>query len=100
MTGRNRLALLPNVPTVAETLPGFESSLAYGLLVPEGTPRSIVATINRDVSRVLQSASFGAQLKNEGITVEGGTPEQFANFLTREHERWSELVRHLNLKLD
>ncbi len=100
VTGRKRLALLPNIPTVAETLPGFESSLAYGLLVPDGTPAPIVATINRDVNRVLQSAEYGAQLKNEGTTVEGGTPEQFADFLTQERERWSELVKRLNLKLD
>ena len=100
VTGRRRLALLPDVPTVSETLPGFESSLAYGLLVPEGTPAPIVAALNRDVNRVLRSPEYVAQLKGEGTTVEGGTPAQFAGFLAHEHARWSELVKRLNLKLD
>ncbi|MDR6860916.1 tripartite tricarboxylate transporter substrate binding protein [Variovorax guangxiensis] len=100
VTGRNRLALLPNIPTVAETLPGFESSLAYGLLAPDGTPMPVVAAINSAVNRVLQSADYSTQVRNEGATVEGGTPEQFGEFLAKEHARWRELVKRLNLKLD
>lgn len=100
VTGRQRLALLPGVPTVAETLPGFESSLAYGLLVPQGTSPAVVAAINRDVNKVLRGADYEAKMKAEGATIEGGSPEQFAAFLTRERERWSAIVKRLDLRLD
>jgi tripartite-type tricarboxylate transporter receptor subunit TctC len=100
VTGGKRLAVLPDLPTVAETLPGFESSLSYGLLVPEGTPAPIVAAINRDVNRVIRTPEYADKMKGEGASVEGGSPEQFAQFLSREHARWGGLVKRLNLQLD
>ncbi len=100
LSGLSRQPLLPGVATVSETLPGFESSLAYGLLVPDGTPEAVVLAINRDVNKVLRSSEYAVRVAGEGISIEGGSPEQFAEFLAREHSKWSDLVKRLNLRLD
>lgn len=100
VTSPRRLGVLPELPTVGETLPGFSSTLAYGLLVPAATPGTVVAALNKDVNAVLAEPGFANRLASEGTNIDGGSPEQFANFLRRERESWSSLLRQLDLKLD
>lgn len=95
-----RVSVLPDVPAISETLPGFSSSLTYGLLVPSDTPKDTVMALNRDVNKVLKDSKYVARMAAEGATIQGGTPEQFADFLARERAQWEPLAKRLNLKLD
>jgi tripartite-type tricarboxylate transporter receptor subunit TctC len=100
VTGKNRLPALPEVPTMTETLSGFESVLGYGILVPAKTSRSLVAALNRDINKVLASPAYAKEMDNRAIALAGGTPEQFRSWLAAERAKWGELIRGLNLRLD
>jgi len=95
-----RLASMPDLPTVKETLPGFESTLAYGLLVPKGTPAAIVSQINQSVNKVLFDPALSLGFTGEGATIEGGSPEKFTEFLASENKKWGQILAQLKLKLD
>lgn len=96
-----RVAVLPDVPTAAESgLPGLESSAGTGLLAPAGTPRDIVARLHADTVKVLTQTDTREKLVAQGQIVVGGTPEQFAAVIQEETERWGKVVKAANVKLD
>lgn len=83
---------LPEVPTVAERgFPGFEAGSWFGFFAPRGTPNGIVTLLNRAVNEALPSLE--AQLVREGADPIGGSPEQFAQFIQKEYEKWRLVVR-------
>jgi tripartite-type tricarboxylate transporter receptor subunit TctC len=96
VTSEQRLAGLPELPTVAETLPGFEVTLAYGLAAPAGTPSELIARINADCAAVIREASFMERAARDGATVHGGSAAEFADFLASERRKWGEVARRLN----
>ena len=99
ITSLNRLPALPDLPTMSESgFNGFEATLAYGLLVPAGTPPAFVAAINRDANKVLQDAAYRKEMQDQGLDLQGGTPEQFKTFLLNERRKWGELLNRLNIK--
>jgi tripartite-type tricarboxylate transporter receptor subunit TctC len=75
--GAKRSPALPNVPTIAETIPGFESTSWQGLFVPAGTPRDVVMTIQRETAKALKLPDVVARLKTGGNEGVGSTPEEF-----------------------
>ena len=97
----SRLPTLPDLPTMSESgLNGFEATLAYGLLVPTGTPQAVVAALNRDANKVLQDPLYKKQMQDQGIFLQGGTPEQFKTFLATERAKWGELLKRLNIRAE
>ena len=85
---------LPDVPTVADSgFPGFEAGSWFGYFGPKGTPPEVVATLNRAVNEIIATPATEAQLIKEGADPAGGTPQQFADFVLREHEKWKVVVR-------
>jgi len=100
VTSKQRLAALPDLPTVAETFPNFEVALAYGIFVPAHTPADIVARINRDANRVMREPAFAARVAAEGGSPDNGTPQDFADYLNRERNTWGPLLKRLNLQLE
>lgn len=99
VTGRNRLPSLPDMPTMGETLKGYESVLGYGVLVPAATPATIVAALNRDLNKVLSDPAYKKEMASRAIYLDGGTPAQFSAWLAAERKKWGELIRRLNLKI-
>jgi tripartite-type tricarboxylate transporter receptor subunit TctC len=97
-----RSALLPDVPTLeqAANLPGFEMSAWQGIVVPAGTPPEIVARLNAEVNKALQSADLRARLAAGGSEPLGGTSEQYAAYIRSELGRWAKVVRDSGAKLD
>jgi tripartite-type tricarboxylate transporter receptor subunit TctC len=96
-----RSTLLPQVPTIAETgLPGFEAVLRYGLLAPAGTPRDIVARLNRELRAAIELDDVKARIASDGGDVLVSTPEQYATDIDREERKWATLVRKLGLKVE
>jgi tripartite-type tricarboxylate transporter receptor subunit TctC len=97
-----RLALVPNLPTIAESgLPGFEASTWWGMLAPAGTPREVIAKINADSNRILSSQAFSDKyLARNGLEPVGNTPEQAAELIKSDLVHWAALVKASGAQID
>ena len=94
VTSTKRLAVLPDVPTMAEAgVPGFESYNWQGVIVPAKTPREIVDRLNRELNLLLTQPALRDLIVNDGSQVGGGTPEVFGAFIRDEAEKWGKVVR-------
>jgi tripartite-type tricarboxylate transporter receptor subunit TctC len=93
VTTARRAAVLPDVPTIAETVPGYEASVFYGMAVPAGTPRDIVEKLNRAVNDALADPAMQAKLGELGGTLIPGTPEDFGNLIADETDKWAKVVK-------
>jgi tripartite-type tricarboxylate transporter receptor subunit TctC len=93
VTTAERSKQLPDVPTVAETVPGYEASAFFGMAVPAGTPRDIVERLNRAVNDALADPDMQAKLAQLGGTLIPGTPEDFGKLLAEETDKWAKVVK-------
>lgn len=93
-----RSALLPDVPSIGETVQGFDVPHWYAIWGPKGIPRDIVALWNREVAKVLLSEEMSKQMRGEGLDPAGGPPEQFYNVLKPTVERWRRVVKEAKLQ--
>ena len=97
---KERIASMPNLPAVAETVPGFEANTWFGLLAPAGTPKEIVTRLQRDVARALADAKVREQFTSRGFEPVGSTPESFATFLNEQSDAVGKLVKATGIKAD
>ena len=96
-----RSALMPELPTMAEAgFPGVVSQTDYALYAPAGTPRELIALLNREVNAVLQIEEFRARMASLGIEVAGGTPESLQAEYADELAKWGKVIRDARLKFD
>ena len=94
VTGVKRSALMPEVPTIAESgVSGYEVTGWYGVFVPAATPRPIVMQLNREIVRILQLPEVGERLTADGAEVIGNTPQEFAAYIKSEIAKWSGVVK-------
>jgi tripartite-type tricarboxylate transporter receptor subunit TctC len=101
VTSAQRIKPLPAVPTVSESgYKGFEAGTWSGLLAPAGTPAEIIARLNAEIGKVLARADFLERLAADGSQPQGGSPQQFAEFLREEHAKWGVAVRESGAKAD
>src|SRR4051812_39062775 len=98
--GTTRSAAAPELPTVAETLPGFDVNNWVGLLAPAGTPNDIVRKWNTEVNRIMQGADIKQRLITEGARYSPNTPEQFAAFIKSEIAKWAPVVKASGARVD
>lgn len=98
-TGRGRLSTLPDLPAMAETLPGFEAYEWNGVFVPAGTPAAIVDKLNGGLNAVLRQPDIGARLKQLNVEYRENTPEEFRAFVAAEMEKWGKVVKEAGIKL-
>jgi tripartite-type tricarboxylate transporter receptor subunit TctC len=97
---QQRSALMPELPTIADTLPGFEAAAFNYLAVPAGTPPAAIARLNRDVNAVLADPAFRQRLAAMGLEPIGGPPEHTAATIREEAARWREVIRAANIRLE
>ena len=100
VTEPQRSVLLPEVPTVAETLPGFNMSVWYAAYGPAGMPRALVERINTEINKALAMPEVRARLESIGVDVVQSTPEQLTSALLRDSERYAKMIKDLNIKAD
>jgi tripartite-type tricarboxylate transporter receptor subunit TctC len=93
-----RLQALPEVPTIAETLPGYEATQWFGILAPAGTPRPIIDRLNRELARALRAQDLNARLVADGMVVVAGTPDEFARDLKSDMEKWAKVIQAAGIK--
>jgi tripartite-type tricarboxylate transporter receptor subunit TctC len=100
VTGPRRAKALPDVPAIAETLPGFDITAWYGFMAPAGTPREVIKKIHDDSVTVIRRPDFLERLDKDGIEPVGNTPEEFGAEIKRDLARWEKIVKAAKAKLD
>lgn len=95
-----RSPAMPDLPTIGESLKGFEADSLFGLMAPAGTPRDVIVKLNAEVQKVLTSADIKEKLLAQGGLVQGGTPEQMADQIKSDVTKWGKVVRTANVKIE
>jgi tripartite-type tricarboxylate transporter receptor subunit TctC len=100
VTSPKRSAVMPTVPTIAETYKGFDSNTWFGILAPAGTPKPVIARLNAEINKVLKDPGARKAIESEGGEVLGGTPEEFAALIQKEIATWAPVVKASGAKVD
>ncbi len=101
VTGKERLGVIPDTPTMAEAgVPGFESLNWNGIVAPAGIPRDIVNRLNRELVRAVRAPDVVEKVVAQGNFVIGDTPEQFGAYIRTESEKWGRVVKQAKIKVD
>jgi len=95
-----RSDIAPNLPTIAETVPGFEASAWFGILAPAGTPKEIVTRLNMEFVKALRDPDIRRRLTQQGFDPAGDSPEEFAAFIRAETDKWASVIRKAGLKIE
>jgi tripartite-type tricarboxylate transporter receptor subunit TctC len=101
VTSARRMASEPDIPTVAESgVPGYEVNQWYGIIGPKGLPAPIVTRLNGETAKILKTKEAADQLRNEGLSPAGGTPEQFGALIGKDIQLWRKVVTDIGLKAE
>jgi tripartite-type tricarboxylate transporter receptor subunit TctC len=100
MTSAKRSPIAPEIPTVAETVPGYEHEPWNGMFAPAGMPRPVLARINAEVARAVHSPEVRKVFEHDGATPVGSAPEEFAAVLKSEIDKWTKVAKAANIKLE
>jgi tripartite-type tricarboxylate transporter receptor subunit TctC len=99
VTSRTEFALLPGVPAIAKTLPGFENTGWFGIVAPTGTPKEVVQKVYRDTKKALESTRLKARFYVQGLAPVGNTPEEMGRAMKEETQLWARVVRERNISV-
>ena len=100
VSGSKRLPELPQVPTVAETVPGYEATTWYGLLMQRGTPTPIIEKLNAEFNRILTMKDIVERMAAAGFQPDGSSPDEFGRFIKAEVAKWSKVIKEANIPID
>jgi tripartite-type tricarboxylate transporter receptor subunit TctC len=101
VSGLQRAALLPSVPTVAESgVPGYEVNVWFGMQLPAGTPKAVVEKINRDMVQLLKEPDVVARFRDQGVEVVASTPAEFGQLVQKEVVKWTQLIKDANIRIE
>jgi tripartite-type tricarboxylate transporter receptor subunit TctC len=100
VSGAKRAAIFPNVPTIAETVPGFETEMWFGIFAPAKTPREIVMQLHGEIVRALAHPEMKQRLAADGFEPGGMPPEQLEKLVKSEIERWAKVIRAGNIRAE
>jgi tripartite-type tricarboxylate transporter receptor subunit TctC len=99
VTSRQRLTVLPDLPPVADTVPGYEAASWYAVMAPAATPRAVIDKLNRESVAAIQSPEINAKLKSQGVEPEPLSPEQLGEKIRTETARWGKVVKAAGVKV-
>ena len=97
---RERLPFLPEVPPIADTVPGYEVQGWNGMLAPAGTPRAIIDRLNSEIVRIVKTPQFAEQFAAEGIVPVGNTPEEFTRVIIADIAKWGKVIRAAGVRTE
>ena len=100
VTTTKRLDALPDVPTVADFLPGFEASAWQGLCAPKGTPADIIDRLNKEVNAAVADPKMKGQLEDLSLRVMSGTAAEFGKLIADDTEKWAKVIKFAGIKAD
>jgi len=101
LTGTDRLALLPNVPTIAASgYPGYEAGIWFAMVVPKATPAAIVARLNTEVTKILAQPDMKAKFDGLALELIPGPADEVSKYSQREQARWARLIRDKGIRLE
>jgi tripartite-type tricarboxylate transporter receptor subunit TctC len=95
-----RSAMAPNIPTIADAIPGFEVPGYFGLAAPKGLPREVVARLNREAVEIMKMSDIDARMRQLGLEPITTTPEEFASMLTKDYQQWVSLLKQTGIKIE
>jgi tripartite-type tricarboxylate transporter receptor subunit TctC len=98
VTTRTRSDTLPDIPTVADFLPGFEASFWAGITAPKNTPVDIVETLNKEIDRALVDPTIKRRLADLGASVFSGSPADFGRLIADDTEKWAKVITLAGIK--
>jgi tripartite-type tricarboxylate transporter receptor subunit TctC len=98
ITTATRSAALPDIPTVGESVPGYEASSFFGLGAPKNTPAEVIDKLNKEIDAGLADPKIKVRLADLDGTVLGGSPADFGKLITEETEKWGKVIRAANIK--
>jgi len=98
VTEAKRSPLLPNVPTVGETIPGYELAVWYGAFGPKNMPADLVAKLNKEINRVMSLPEVKAKMDAIGVETATSTPQEFGKILRRDADRYGKLIKDLGIQ--
>ena len=100
VTTAQRSDALPGVPTVAETVPGYEASAFFGMSVPKGTPADIIDRLNHEINAALADAAMKAMLAELGGMLTPGSPAEFGRTIAEETDKWAKVIKSGGVTLE
>jgi tripartite-type tricarboxylate transporter receptor subunit TctC len=100
VTSATRIELFPDLPPVADYVPGYEASAWYGVVAPKGTPADIVNKLNREINAILAEPATKARLAELGASLLPGTPADFGKLIADETEKWGKVIRFAGIKAE
>jgi tripartite-type tricarboxylate transporter receptor subunit TctC len=98
VTTAKRWHTVPDLPTVAETVPGYEVVLWFGTMTPRGTPQPVIDRLNAAINKALGDPAVKKVLETDGMVASGGTPQQFDQRIRKDFERWDKVVKERGIK--
>jgi tripartite-type tricarboxylate transporter receptor subunit TctC len=98
VTSATRSEALPDIPTVADFVPGYEASTWYGIGAPKNTPAEMVETLNKEINAALAEPKIKARLADLGCTVLAGSPGDFGKLMADDNEKWGKVIKFANIK--
>jgi tripartite-type tricarboxylate transporter receptor subunit TctC len=99
-TTLKRIATLPDLPPVADTLPGYEVLTWQGIVAPTGTPGPVIDRLHAELAGALKNPDFEAKMRSLGLELYGTTPEQFAKLIRDEHAKWAKVIKATGARID
>ena len=100
LTSAKRLDTMPDVPTIGETLKGYQAEAFQGMVAPAGVPRSIIEKLAREVAAIVRQPEVSKLFVASGAVPVGSTPAQFGAFLKTEMAKWAQVIKQAGIKLE
>lgn len=100
VTTKKRLEVLPDVPAIAETVPGYEVVSWNGILAPAGTPALLITQLNTEIVKVLRSPDIVEKLAAQGVEPVGNTPAEFSQIIRRDIDKWAKVIKDAGIRAD
>ena len=95
-----RFPLLPHLPPIAETYPGFEALAWNGVMVPADTPKPVISKLNAEINSILKDPAVVAKMNAQGFALIGGAPDDLHNLIRREADTWAPVIKKVGLRID